>query len=749
MTSSWSLARSLAAAGGCAIGIGVFGWVRYYWVQHEVAWRPELRCWQYLLPVVAGLTLLLLGRARGGRTATRAEARRSSLGVRALGRLVRPAWPVGVGGAVLAFAQWQLAPREPWLLYAWMALLVWGAWLVAPRLRLADTSRHWVWTWVLAATAGMVILHVAMQLELWRLLSFGYRDIGLFTRALHNAARGEGLWVDSLGRSILGEHAFFALWALVPLCRIGVDPFGLLVTLSAVCLNGPAVIVAWYVRRRLKSNTAAVLAAIAWLLLPAHGCLVLAQGYGFHPIYMAAGPLLVGLALGALGRWRAAAACMLLCMAIREDLALTVAAWGVYVFFVPKRRVLGAAVLASAAAYLAFAVLLVVPHYRGEPYPHIAFHFGQFLGTEALVPSLLTNMSFLLALILPLAGLPLRNWRWACLALPSLAETMLTANVELHNLCFQYYTPAMVVLFFASMEAWRGMALRGEEAAPGVSDAGPGEGRHQNTGQRPAPGRVNAYAPMRRRLRAGWCLVFAAMVGQVYLGVGPLSNNPVRPSSPPLLRGEIDHIRRIRSLLPAGSSVTASYRIAAHFLDAARLWTVQGEHLGDVVIIHDLDRQDNSRPREALVRALRSGGYQAAFADYHLVMLIRDPAPTPLARELTPTQWPAGITPVSLDMGQGIALVGMGLRPIEGPVGEARRYRVTLLWECQARIEADYRFGLTLGEGRSRWGPFYFARGAYPTVVWQPGRRYRDDVEIVLPGGDSVRLGDLKPVLLE
>lgn len=109
----------------------------------------------------------------------------------------------------------------------------------------------------------MVVLHIAMQLELWRLLSFGYRDIGLFARALHNAAQGQGLWVDSLERSILGEHAFFALWVWVPLCKLGADPFYLLVGLSAVCLNGPALIVAWYVRRRVASNLAAVIAALA------------------------------------------------------------------------------------------------------------------------------------------------------------------------------------------------------------------------------------------------------------------------------------------------------------------------------------------------------------------------------------------------------------------------------------------------------------------------------------------------------
>jgi len=704
-------ARSYITIVGCAAGFGVFGWLRYYWVQHEVAWRPEARYWQYLLPCAAGLVLLILGRG-GGRDPRTAG----------LTRLLRLVWPVGMGGVLLAIGQWQFALQGPWLLYLWMGLLTWGTWRVAPRLHLAEPSRRQLWLGIAVATIGMIALHVAMQLELWRLLSFGYRDIGLFARALHNAAQGQGLWVDSLERSILGEHAFFALWALVPLCKLGADPFRLLVALSAVCLSGPALIVAWYVRRRFASNAAAVLAALAWLLLPAHGCLVLAQSYGFHPLYMAVPLLLAGMALGSLGRWRAAAVCMLLCLTIREDIALTVAAWGVFVFFVPKRRLLGTVVFGAAVAYLVVAVTLIVPHYRGEPYPHIAFHFSRLVEDGSLVRSLLVNLSFLLTLLLPLACLPLRSWRWACVALPSLAEAMLTTNIDLHNLCFQYYTPAMVVLFFASLEAWM------NTAAP------------LQTVGRPAT---------RRQLRWGWCLLGSAVVGQLYLGVGPVSSNPVRPFSPSSLRVGIDNIRRVRSMLPEEASVTASYRIAAHFLDAIRLWTVKNERLGDVVIIHDLDNRDASKPREALVRAFRTGGYQPALADYHLVMLIRDSKPTPLARELMPERLPDGVTPLSFDMGQGIEWVGMGIYPVEGSARENREYHVTLIWHCRQRVDADYRFGLMLGEGRTRWGPFYFARGALPTVVWEPGRLYRDDIDIRLPAAEFSNLRDLKPILLK
>ncbi|MFQ5501160.1 MAG: DUF2079 domain-containing protein [Phycisphaerae bacterium] len=728
---SWShtsTLKTLIGMSGWIVGFGVFGRLRYYWVQHAVNWRPEPRYWQYLIPIAAVLILLLLMRRRTQQCAKDTTA-----------RWIQQVWTAGLAGGLLALCQFWLEPRGPWLLYAWMALLVFGAWPMAGGLRLPTISGSGCWILVITATMSMIALHISMQLELWRSLSFGYRDIGLFTRALHNAAAGRGLWVDSLDRSILGEHAFFVLWTLVPLCKLGANPFFLLITLSAFCLNAPALLVTEYVRRRMGSNFAATLAGLAWLLLPAHGCLVIAQGYGLHAIYLATPLLISGLILGGLGRWRSAAACMLLCLLIREDLALTVSAWGAIVFLAERRRVLGASVGILAMAYLILAITVIVPHYRGEPYPHIAFHFNMITETEALSPLLLINLSFLLTLILPLSGLPFRHGRWACLALPALIEVMLISNVELHNICFQYVAPIVAILFFAAIEGWYGIALR-TAAAHDTPDC-------TQSSEISTNGRKSSL--LIRSLQPGICLLSAALFGHLYLGVGPLSNNPARPSSHPILQTEIKRIVQLRSSLPINTSITASYRIAAHFLDADRLWMVGDQRLGDVIIIHEADNMDGSDPRGALTRALRSGAYQPVFANHHLVMLIRDDQPTPLARELLPDRLPEGVDPVSIDIGNGIELVGFRRTPIDEPTQSDLCIRLTLVWRCTAPIDKDYRFGLTLGPGDSRWGPFYFAHGAYPTNIWKPGQRYRDDVELWMRRKDLDRLGEINPVLLE
>jgi hypothetical protein len=82
-----------------------------------------------------------------------------------------------------------------------------------------------------------------------------------------------------------------------------------------------------------------------------------------------------------------------------------------------------------------------------------------------------------------------------------------------------------------------------------------------------------------------------------------------------------------------------------------------------------------------------------------------------------------------------------------GPAGQRR---VVLVWRRDATApstEADRRFGLVCGD--MRWGPFYFARGAYPTNTWEDGVFYRDDIVLDAPAGQPIRIDDLRVVLLE
>lgn len=642
------------------------------------------------------------------------------------------------GGIPLAIWQWLIWESGksgswndgPWPLYAWMTLLVVCAWRAAVLIPPFEIRKASLGGLVITAVAVMVGLHVWMQYRAWNALSFGYHDIGLFARALFNAAHGRGMWVDSFGYSLLGEHSCFLLYLLVPLCAAGLNPFHLLVFTSAIVLNAPAFLVAWYLRRRLDSNLAALVGALAWLLLPSLGCLVIVRGYGFQAGSLAIPLLVAGLALTSLHRLRGATVCMLLAMLAREDFALTTAAWGVYVALFEKGRFAGTIVTLVAVAYFVAMIHVVIPGYRAEPYPWISAHFGWRDSISSLFGNLPGDSAFMVTLLLPMAILLVRPDPMLLIALPVLAETLLTTNPELHNLSAHYYTPAVPVLFFAALQSWARYANRRARLGHSVA---PMPQRHAG----------------RRLMQAGWCLLVAAWAGQTYLGLGPHTNTPPFHYSTEEFQASLTEVRNLRATVSRTHSVTASYRLAAHFLDFDNLWTVHNEQLGDLVIVDDRDNWDASEPRSVLPRAHASGEYQPVHADYHLVALIRTAELTPLARELRPDQVPADITPQPFEMGEGIELAGLSLNPDERLPDGRIAYRVTLIWRGVRPIVADYRFGLTLGEGRWRWGPFYFARGAYPTNTWEPGRLYRDDVRIVEPlFAAPYRLWQLQPVLL-
>ena len=590
-----------------------------------------------------------------------------------------------------------------------------------------------------AATACMILMHVTMQLEMWHDLSYGYRDIGLFARALHNAANGQGLWVDSLHRSILGEHAFIGLWLLVPLCKLGADPFLLLILVSSIVLNGSAIIIYWYVKKHFASNVSALMAALAWLLLPWFGCLIFAHSYGFHLIYLTVPLLLLGLLFTELERYRSATVAMLLALTMREDIALTVAAWGLFLFYAKKRRLLGLCTFGASVAYLIIAIYVIVPHYRGGPYPHVHSYLlanpeGRFTRQQVLIAA-----SFFFTLFMPLAGLPLREWKRLCVAVPCLAETVLTTNKELHNICFQYYTPAIAVLFAASIEAWRRRRARDDMYLSQSKDRAA-----TSTTQQMA--KSNGVST--RGLRDGWCLLMCALAGQVYLGLGPISNNPATAQSSLGLRSEIPQIEHVRSLISQDTSVTASYRIASHFLDYGRLWLVGDANLGDCVIIDDRDNWDASHPRAALIRAQRLGGYRPLLADYHLIVLVKDEKLTFDSSRFMPTGIPPNFESIVYGLGHGVRLVARRITIGKHLADGERQCRISIIWTSQDSIDVDYRFGLVLERSGTRWGPFFFVRGAYPTVIWTPGKLYRDDVDIVVPENLVAGLQAMKAVLL-
>lgn len=635
---------------------------------------------------------------------------------------------VALGLAVLiAIMQWATPSNQIALLYVWIAAATLLISRRATGLSALSLTGRTAFLLLVATVAGMTWLHVDMQLSSWRELSFGYPDIGHFARALHSVVHGHGVWVDSLDCQLFGDHAFFAILFFAPFCLLGIEPFHLLVVASPLLLNGSSLIIYWFARKKGLAPTPSLVIALAWLLLPMHGCLVYSKGYGFHEAQVAVPLLVAGLAFTELGWIRRAVMMMLLTLLVREDLTLTVAAWACYLFAFKRRRVTGAVMLAVTIGYFFLMIKVVIPWFRGAPYPHMQFHFENNEPTDP-VRAIVINASFIAMLTLPVAGLCFRQWRLLLVAVPAVAEAMMSRNLDVHNIAFHYYIPAIPGIFMAAV-----MACIDHRA-------GPRQLNEEQDSEDRTSSRTCATAAIRPRILA---LFTASWLTQSYLSQGMWTHQRPGLIASPRLAAAYPQIRSIHDIVLPGRTVTASYLIASQFIDADRLWMSGDEVLADAIIIEDSDLMQNHNPRDLLARAVRTGEYEPIYADYHLVAIMKRAGEHSIAKTITGSENSLKGTIEPFDMGEGIQLAGLSCSMLaDGSV------RVSLAWQGDGSCGRDVRFGLTAGD-QSRWGPFYFARGAYPTNAWEAGRFYYDEI-ILGPSDDAeADCANLQIVLLQ
>ncbi len=658
-----------------------------------------------------------------------------------LGPWIRPAtrrnplqsedWPlagrVALGAcAIVALIQLLHPLDNIWLLFSWTAA---AGLLVARRMNELDgprLSRTSALAMLILAIALVTWLHIDMQLAAWRELSFGYPDIGHFARALLSTVQGRGVYVDSYGHSLFGDHSFFALLALAPICRLGVDPFLLLVTLSPLLMSGSSLIIYWYSLRSGTGTRLSLLSAFAWLLLPMHGCVVYSMGYGFHEAQMAVPLIAAGIAFTELGMFRRATLMMCLALLVREDVSLTVAGWAAYMFLFKRRRVEGATMLVVAIAYLVTMVWVVIPWFRGAAYPHLNFHFTA--SESDPLRTGLYNLSFIATLSIPVAGLCFNNWRLLLTAVPAVGEAMLSRNPDVHNIVFHYYIPAIPGIFFAALIACR-RPVAGEMCSQPEADRSSTD--------------THGVDAIRYSRPLVILLLVAAFLGQVYWGTGDWTHHRPGRYSDPRLAASYPQIRTIHDMVLPGRSVSASYRIAAQFIDADQLWMTSSGVLADAIVLDDTDVMIGHNPRELLSRACRTGEYEPIHADYHLVAVMKNAGVQSIAPSLIADSNPLAGSIEPFDMGSGIQLVGFRCTSDStSPV-----VRMSIVWRLNGHCSEDLRFGVT--DGDRRWGPFYFARGAYPTNAWRPELYYRDELILERSADEQWNCSDLSIVLLQ
>lgn len=337
---------------------------------------------------------------------------------------------------------------------------------VQSKWRLGLATPGWVLVILVGAWALLFTVLVYQRHE--RFASLG-NDLGIYDQAAWLLSRHDGQFLTVRGLPVLGHHANFALYLMVPFYWAGAGPHFLNVFQVAALALG-AIPVFLLARHRLTAHWRAVGFASAYLL---HPSLQFMAWETFHPETMAITPLLFAYWFAVRQRWGWFSVCVVLGMAWKEDVSLVVVVLGLIIWARGHRRV-GLTTSCLAMVWFIFAVFVVIPHFNDG---NQAFYVDQYryLGDSSLEmavtairhPTRLVERllaagagSYLWKVLAPLAVLALMAPGVAAMALPQVLANLLTVDRSAHSVMYHWVALPLTAAVLASVEGGSRLAKR-------------------------------------------------------------------------------------------------------------------------------------------------------------------------------------------------------------------------------------------------------------------------------------------------
>lgn len=288
-------------------------------------------------------------------------------------------------------------------------------------------------------------------------------DLGFFDQAVYLISQGEFPAVSFWGEHFLGNHAEYSLYLLAGLYKIYPDARWLLLVQGiSLALGG------WFVyrlaRQREIDENSAITVSIAYWLYP---LVFNVNLFDFHPEVMAIPAILAAVELARKGRsFLGFSLCIVFILGTKAVMSLTVAAMGVWLWGVEKRRKAGAIALFGGLAWFVLATQVVIPIFRPEGveavyrYAYLGNSVREILVNLVLKPQLFLgqvfswqSLSYLLMVAFPVAwGLSLRHLAPLLGGFPILAINILADHPLQTTLRHQYALPILPFLFLTVIE---------------------------------------------------------------------------------------------------------------------------------------------------------------------------------------------------------------------------------------------------------------------------------------------------------
>ena len=300
-------------------------------------------------------------------------------------------------------------------------------------------------------------------------------DLGIHDQAMYTLLHLGYMRSTQYGAEVInyiGDHFSPIFYLLAPLYAIHQDARTLLV-LQSLALGLGAIPVFLLAHDKTKSPGLGLALAISYLLYPAlHGV----NTFDFHQIALVVPLLLFSLyflesgepSTGRRGKkdW-AFLVTLALALMVKEEVALTIAAIGLYVLFLKKRRRLGAVLVGVGLAYFLVVTQVVMPALGGTPQVN---RFAGMIapGSEGLpgvIKTLATNpfftlyfifsnperMAYIVQMLLPVLFLPLLGGAAWIMAVPAVSVALLTAAETQYSIAYHYSAIIIPCVFFLAI----------------------------------------------------------------------------------------------------------------------------------------------------------------------------------------------------------------------------------------------------------------------------------------------------------
>ena len=588
--------------------------------------------------------------------------------------------------------------------------------------RITSRLRIVVWSLIVVLAA----CQFGQQLRYLNNLTLGYADCGENARLMFNSMTNphELFLRVNPDKPLFYDHVDVGIVPFLPLWLLWPD-LKLTILLQLVAVFGAAVPLYILAKRSLRDESAALLVLLAWALYPPASQFVYSASYGFRwgnlclPLYFAA------LALWVYERPGGALACVVWAMLIKEEAAIVVGMFGVYLALFERRRIAGAALATFGFGYFLLVSSVLVPVVSGQSYAMTQFFhdLGQTKWDILLSPLRKpyvfwgklfepTSFYFAAALLAPLLLQPLR--KPSVLFIGALTFVFCCLNPMLKSIAHWYQAALLPVAFWALIRAQ-------EDADPSL------------------------------RFSALVGVVTSCLCVSVFLGAQPWSKDTLAVQGWP---GRLDLVNRFRKQIDPRDSLFATQRVAAHFVTQRYLYLtprIPGRIDTALLDMHDSWRGVTGNLQ--WLRSLRSiqreveanTNLHLVAADDGLLLYSRHGAPLDPRTFVERDNLPAAVARPRFDLASGVSIVGFTAEPMPPTDGtKTERVRVIAFFTVAAPTNADLvarciaHVG-TLPENMNDYGTDFQLLGqcVWPTERWETNKYYADVFIIALPEGMS------------